>query len=50
MEAKSFLFTLGLVFAIMGVVLAQYVDKILGVGFVVVGAFLLMLPFARPSD
>jgi len=44
--ARTFLLVLGLSFAGVGIFLASAVDPLIGLGVLVVGAFLLILPFA----
>lgn len=44
--ARAFLLVLGLSFACIGILLASAVDPLIGLGVLVVGAFLLILPFA----
>lgn len=44
--ARTFLLVLGLSFACIGILLASAVDPLIGLGVLVVGAFLLILPFA----
>jgi hypothetical protein len=50
--ARSFLFVLGASFAVAGVVVARMVDALIGLGVLIVGAFLLILPFTAlgPED
>lgn len=49
--ARSFLLVLGAIFAIAGVAVAWAVEPILGMGILIVGAFLMILPFlALHSD
>ncbi|HYR81230.1 MAG TPA: hypothetical protein VEN80_02900 [Thermoplasmata archaeon] len=45
--ARAFLAALGLAFAVAGVVVAWTVDKFTGLAVLVIGAFLLFLPFMR---
>jgi len=45
--ARAFLAVLGLAFAVAGVVVAWTVDKFTGLAVLVIGAFLLFLPFMR---
>jgi len=45
--AHAFLAVLGLAFAVAGVVVAWTVDKFTGLAVLVIGAFLLFLPFMR---
>ena len=45
--ARAFLAVLGLAFAVAGVVVAWSVDKFTGLAVLVIGAFLLFLPFMR---
>jgi len=47
--ARVFLAVLGLAFAVAGVVVAWTVDKFAGLAVLVIGAFLLFLPFMRSS-
>ena len=51
-SARSFLLVLGAVFAVTGLVVARTVDDLLGLGILVVGAFLVILPFTayRPEE
>ncbi len=44
--ARVFLAVVGLVFAVAGIVLALTFDRLVGIGFLIVGAFLLILPFS----
>ncbi len=44
--ARAFLAIVGAVFAVGGVVLALTFDRLVGIGFLIVGAFLLVLPFS----
>lgn len=49
--ARSFLVALGTVFAFAGVAVAWAFERLLGMGLLIVGAFLLILPFlAAHSD
>jgi len=43
--ARAFLIVLGMAFALAGVYIAWAVERLLGLGLLVVGAFLLILPF-----
>jgi hypothetical protein len=45
-SARVFLAILGAVFAVSGVILALTWDRLVGLGFLIVGAFLLILPFS----
>lgn len=45
--ARAFLAVLGLAFAVAGVLVAWTVDKFTGLTVLVIGAFLLFLPFMR---
>lgn len=44
-SARSFLMLLGVVFALAGIYIAWAFDRLVGMGVLVVGAFLLILPF-----
>ncbi len=44
--ARAFLGVVGTIFAVAGVVLALTFDRLVGLGFLIVGAFLLILPFS----
>lgn len=44
--ARVFLAIVGAIFAVGGVVLALTFDRLVGIGFLIVGAFLLILPFS----
>lgn len=44
--ARVFLAILGAIFAVGGLVLALTFDRLVGIGFLIVGAFLLILPFS----
>jgi len=48
-SARSLLSLLGLGFALAGVGVAWAVDRLIGMLMLVVGAFLLILPFTRPD-
>ncbi len=50
--ARAFLAFLGLVFAVGGVVVASVFDPLAGIACLVIGAFLLILPFlsSHPED
>lgn len=48
--ARTVLGILGLSFAVFGVVSAWLLDRLVGMAFLIVGAFLLILPFSRPRD
>lgn len=48
-SARTFLAILGFGFALAGVYLAWVFDRLVGIGFLVVGAFLLILPFSTHS-
>lgn len=41
---------LGLIMALVGLATALYFERILGIAFIVVGAFLISLPLSLPSD
>lgn len=43
--ARAFLFVLGAIFAVAGLGVAWVFERILGMGILIVGAFLLILPF-----
>lgn len=45
-SARAFLAILGIAFAVTGVYLAWAFDRLVGIGFLIVGAFLLILPFS----
>ncbi len=45
-SARVFLAIVGAIFAVGGVVLALTFDRLVGLGFLIVGAFLLILPFS----
>lgn len=49
-SARAALIVLGIAFALAGVVVAAVVDALIGIGVLVVGAFLLALPFTRTWD
>lgn len=44
--ARAVLAVIGLVFAVLGIYLAAAFEPLLGMAFLIVGAFLLILPFA----
>ena len=50
--ARGFLILLGLAFAVAGLYLAWAFERLVGMGVVIVGAFLLILPFTvqRPDE
>ncbi len=43
--ARAFLILLGIAFALGGIYIAWAVERLLGLGLLVIGAFLLILPF-----
>jgi hypothetical protein len=51
-SARSFLVVLGAAMAVAGVAVAKMVDTLIGLGILIVGAFLLILPFTAlgPED
>lgn len=49
-EARTFLAILGLVFAIAGLAVAWTFDPLIGIGVLLIGAFLLVLPFTRSRE
>lgn len=51
-SARVFLAVLGGTFAAAGLIIARTVDALLGLGILIVGAFLLILPFtaSRPDE
>ncbi|HEX9341498.1 MAG TPA: hypothetical protein VF992_10100 [Thermoplasmata archaeon] len=49
-STRTLLGVLGLAFAVVGIVVAWIVDRLAGMAFLIVGAFLLILPFTRPRD
>jgi len=50
-SARSYLIVLGLAFALAGVYVAWAIERLMGMGVLVVGAFLIILPFtAARSD
>ncbi len=49
-EARTFLVVLGLVFAIAGLAVAWTFDRLIGIGVLLIGAFLLALPFTRSRE
>jgi hypothetical protein len=50
--ARTFLIILGAAFAVAGIVVARMFDPTIGLGVLIVGAFLLILPFIAlgPED
>ena len=50
--ARSFLLVLGASMAVAGVIVAKMMDALIGLGILIVGAFLLILPFTArgPED
>lgn len=48
--ARTVLAILGIAFAILGLVSAWLLDRLVGMAFLIVGAFLLILPFSRLRD
>ncbi len=49
-STRTLLGVLGFVFAVIGIGVASIADPLAGMAFLIVGAFLLILPFTRPSD
>jgi hypothetical protein len=47
---RAFLVLLGFVFLVAGLAVAGVVDRLTGIGFFVVGAFLVILPFVAAHD
>lgn len=47
---RMFVAFLGLIMALVGLATALYFERILGIAFIVVGAFLISLPLSLPSD
>jgi len=48
--ARSFLLVLGTVFAVAGLYVAWSFERLVGMGVLLVGAFLLVLPFLAPTS
>lgn len=49
-SARIALIVLGVAFALAGLFIASAVDPLIGMGALIVGAFLLVLPFTRDRD
>ncbi len=49
-SARAYLAALGLAFAVAGVVVAWTFDRLTGLAVLVIGAFLLILPFTRSRE
>ncbi len=49
-SARAFLAVLGLAFAVAGLAVAWIFDRLTGLGILIVGAFLLILPFTRSRE
>jgi len=49
-STRTFLAFLGAAFAIAGLLVAWTFDRIIGIGVLLIGAFLLILPFTRSRD
>jgi len=47
---RAFLMLLGFIFLLAGLLVAAVVDRLTGIGFFVVGSFLLMLPFVADRE
>ena len=47
---RAFLVLLGFIFFVAGLVVATVVDRLTGIGFFVVGAFLVILPFVAVTE
>ena len=47
---RAFLVLLGFIFFVAGLVVATVVDRFTGIGFFVVGAFLVILPFVAVHE
>jgi hypothetical protein len=47
---RAFLVLLGFIFFVAGLVVATVVDRLTGIGFFVVGAFLVILPFVAVHE
>lgn len=47
---RIFVAFLGLIMALIGVVAALYIERFLGIAFIIVGGFLISLPLSLPSD
>ncbi len=47
---RTLLGVLGLAFAVIGIGVGWVVEPLAGMAFLIVGAFLLILPFTRPHD
>jgi len=50
LEARYLVAIVGIIVALAGVITAMTIDKIIGIAVVLVGGFLITLPFTRPSD
>ena len=48
--ARAFVAFLGIVIAVAGAVTAILLDRFIGIALVLIGGFLLTLPFTRPFD
>lgn len=49
-STRALLGVLGFAFAVIGIVVAWMADSLTGMAFLIVGAFLLILPFTRPRE
>ncbi len=49
-STRTLLGVLGLAFAVIGIGVGWVVEPLAGMAFLIVGAFLLILPFTRPHD
>ena len=49
-SARAFLAILGLGFAIAGLAVAWTFDRLIGIGVLLIGAFLLVMPFTRSRE
>ena len=49
-SARAFLAILGLGFAIAGLAVAWTFDRLIGIGVLLIGAFLLVMPFTRSGE
>ena len=49
-SARAFLAILGLLFTVAGLAVAWRFDPLIGIGVLLIGAFLLIIPFTRSRD
>ncbi|HEY5606523.1 MAG TPA: hypothetical protein VIL45_08415 [Thermoplasmata archaeon] len=49
-SARAALIVFGIAFALAGLYVASAVDALIGMGVLIVGAFLLIIPFTRDRD